>query len=791
MKLSRKWLSEFTDIQASPKEYEEKMTMSGSKVEITEELGAEISNVVVGRVTDIRRHENSDHLFVCTVDVGRGSPLTIVTGAQNVSAGDMVPVALDNSTLPGGVKITKGSLRGVESEGMLCSLKELGLTVNDFPYAIEDGIFIMQEDCSVGDDIHHVLGLDDSVVEFEITNNRPDCFSIRGLARESAVTFGTELRLPVPKVKGSDGDISEFLDVEIWDSELCPRYTARVVKNIKIEPSPKWMRERLRASGVRPINNIVDITNYVMLEYGQPMHAFDYACVSGGKIIVRSAFENEKLITLDGASHDLTPDMLVIADETRAVGLAGVMGGENSEITDDTKMVVFESANFNGVSIRKTAIALGMRTDASSRFEKGLDPLGTLPAVERACELVELLGAGEVVGGVIDVIASDSAPVTLKLEPEKINALLGTNIDRSFMEKVLIDLGFTIDGDIITVPSWRSDIQHYSDIAEEVARFYGYNVIEPTALHGVSVNGGLNETQLLEREAGELCRSLGFTEIMTYSFIGHVLNDKVLMPEDSPLRKGFVIQNPLGEDTSFMRTSTLPTMLDTLERNNSYRNRNVRVYELARTYLPKENDDLANERNILTLGAYGDTDFYSFKGCIESLLDSLRIKDVEFKAETNAFAYHPGRCAAVYAGGSRIGIMGQLHPTVCSNFGMDFPVLAAELDFGYMLENRSPEATYTPLPRFPSVLRDLSVVCDIEIPVADIEACIRSSGSELLCGITFFDVYTGAPIPAGRKSTSFSLEFRSDDHSLTDADVDLQMNNILKQLADELNAQIR
>lgn len=792
MKLSRKWLSEFTDIKAADKEYADAMTLSGSKVEGVEQLGAEISGVVVGKVLTIERHPDSDHLWICSVDAGTEAPIQIVTGAQNVKAGDLVPAALHGSALPDGVKIKKGNLRGVKSEGMLCSLKELGLDTHDFPYALEDGIFILREDCKPGDDIKDVIGFDDSVVEFEITNNRPDCFSIIGLARESAVTFGTELSIKSPEVRGSGGDIMSYLDIEIEDSALCPRYTARVVKNIKIGPSPKWLRQRLRASGVRPINNIVDITNYVMLEYGQPMHAFDYSCVEGNKIVVRTARVGETLETLDGNLRKLTADMLVIADISRPIGVAGVMGGGNSEITDKTTTIVFESANFNGVSVRKTAAALLMRTDASGRFEKGLDPMGTLPAVERACELVEMLGAGEVVDGVIDVVAADINTVTLPLEKDRINALLGTDIPEQFMVKVLTDLGFKVENGIITVPSWRPDIEHYSDIAEEVARFYGYNVIEPTVFRGAAVEGGLTARQTVERRLGELCRGIGFTEILTYSFIGNSDYDKMLISPDSLLRNSLKILNPLGDDTSVMRTTGLPSMLEVLGRNGSYRNRDVRLYELSKVYIPLEGAILPDERTLLVLGAYGDKeDFFSFKGCVEALLKSQKIVEPEFTARSDNPSFHPGRCAEVSFGGKTLGILGQLHPKVQENYGIDMPVYAAELDLSAILDMKLPEVAYRPLSRYPSVYRDLAIVCDSETPVAAVEKTIRSAGGVLLREVSLFDIYTGSPIPEGKKSAAFSLEFRSEEQSLTDVDVAPLMDKILKLLEKELGAQIR
>ncbi len=790
MNLSRKWLAAYTDIKASSKEYEDAMTLSGSKVEMTHEPSEDIKNVLVGRVTEISRHPDSDHLWVCQVDVGQAEPVQIVTGAQNVKTGDLLPVALHKSILPGGKKIEKGKLRGVLSNGMLCSLGELNLDKHDFPYAEEDGIFILQEDCKPGDDIKSVINADDSIVEFEITNNRPDCLSVIGLARESAVTFNTTLTIPEPKVKGCGGDIKEHLSIDIANADLCPRYTGRMIKNIKIEPSPKWMRQRLRAAGVRPINNIVDITNYVMLEYGQPMHAFDYACLDGGKIIVRNAKPGEMIHTLDGTPRALTADMLVIADSKKPIGVAGVMGGENSEISKNTKYAVFESANFNGISIRKTAIALGMRTDASSRFEKGLDPENTYLAVQRACELVEQLGAGEVINGVIDITAKKYVPTTLALEPDKINRLLGTDISIDFMTATLKKLGFTVTGDaMVTAPSWRGDIEHYSDLAEEVARFYGYNIIESTMFGGEAVAGGLTDKQALERHIGNVLRGLGFSEIYTYSFISPSAYDKICLSDNSALRKSTVILNPLGEDTSVMRTTSLPSMLETLARNVNYRNTNVRLYEMAKVYRPI-GQTLPDERLILTLGAYGTIDFSAIKGCVEALLRDMRVPDVTFSADRENTSYHPGRCAAVYSGKTAVGVIGQCHPSVAKNYDIG-ETYTAELDFAKLLECRALEGKYVSLPRFPAVSRDIAVVCDSAVTVAALTDCIKRGGGALLREVALFDIYTGSQVPEGKKSVAFSLKLRSDDMTLVDADADGTTKKILALLDTELGAVIR
>ena len=792
MKLSREWLGEYTTIGAPDKEYCDAMTMSGSKVEGWEVTGSEISRVVVGRVLSMERHTNSDHMWVCKIDVGGERELQIVTGAQNVNIGDLVPVALDGSTLPGGKEIHTGKLRGELSEGMLCSLGELGLEQRDFPYAIEDGIFILEEDCLPGDDIREVCGLNDSVVEFEITNNRPDCLSVRGLARESACTFHTPLTFAEPTVTAGHGDIHEKLSVEIKDAELCPRYTARMVKNIKIAPSPKWMRRRLRASGVRPINNIVDITNYVMLEYGQPMHAFDYACLHDGKIIVRRAEEGESLRTLDGNDHALTPGMLVIADPEGPVALAGVMGGANSEITDETTTIVFESANFLGHSIRKTAIALGMRTDASGRFEKGLDLFATVPAVDRACELVEMLGAGEVFDGTIDVLAKEPETTVIELDDKRINALLGTDIPREFMTDTLTSLGFELNGNTLTVPSWRGDCTMLADIAEECARFWGYDKIEATDIRGAATQGGYSEKTLFVRKLGTACRAMGYTEVMTYSFVSPSSLDKIKVPADSPLRDNYRILNPLGEDTSVMRTTALPSMLGVLSTNLSRRNMEAKLYEMATVYKKQPGKVLADERTVLTLGAYGgDVDFFALKGAVEALLCAARTPDVRFTADTETAAFHPGRCAAVWSGDTRLGTLGQIHPDVCAAYGLDGATYCAEIDVVLLHDLEGAEPVYTPLPRFPAITRDIAVVCDVSVPVGELTECIRKAEKNVLRGVKLFDVYTGVGIPEGKKSVAFSLTLRSDDGTLTDDHAEEAVRAVLDALRESFGAVIR
>jgi len=795
MKLNRKWLhEEFVDLShVSDKEYVETMTIFGQKVETYERMDAEIKNVVVGKVASIVRHENSDHMWVCQIDVGQEELVQIVTGAQNVHEGDLVPAALHNSWLPGGIHITKGKLRGVKSNGMLCSFAELGLTQNDLPGAYADGIWILNdENCKPGDDINLVIGNDDTIVDFEITNNRPDCYSIIGLARESAAAFGMQMKHHDPVVKGSDaGSMYDMLDVEVPATELCNRYSSRMVANVKIAPSPKWLRNRLRANGVRPINNIVDITNYVMLEYGQPMHAFDYRYVGSGKIIVREAEAGETLTTLDGNVRQLTPGMLVIADETKPIGLAGIMGGENSEIMDDTTTVVFESANFNGTSIRQTALALGMRTESSGKFEKNLDPMMTVPAVQRACELVELLGAGDVMDGIIDIINYVPAPKDLPLEPDKINRLLGTQISKEEMVKYLNLLEIDVEGDTIHVPSFRPDLNLMADIAEEVGRSYGYNEI-PTTAFKTSTQGGYTPFMLMENAAGNLCRSLGYSEIITYSFVSPTIFDQIRISADSPLRNTLKIQNPLGEDTSIMRTIALPSMLDILSRNYAYHNKNVKLYELAKIYLPVEGQILPEEPKMLMLGAYGSSEsFFTIKGELDAILYGLRLPKASYCAVKDNPSYHPGRCAKVSIGGIDLGYIGQVHPLAAKNYGIDCEVYCAEINFTALFDLRLPDPTYTPLPKYPTVTRDMAIVCDEAVTVAEAEAVIEKSAGKLLRNIRLFDIYRGVGIAEGKKSMAFSLELRADDRTLTDTDSEQVMTKVLAALSAELNAVLR
>lgn len=788
MNLSMKWLSDYVTLDTTVKDFCAAMTMSGSKVEVATEEGSEIKNVVVGKLLSVVPHENSDHLVVCQVDVGQEQPIQIVTGAPNVKAGDIVPVALCGAELPNGVKIKKGKLRGVESNGMLCSLGELGLTVHDFPYAIADGIFLIQEDCQIGQDIHEAIGLNDTSVEFEITSNRPDCLSVTGLAREAAATYHVPLNLKKPTFQGIDGNIQDALQVEIQNKEKCPRYAAGIVKNVKIAPSPRWMRERLRASGVRPINNLVDITNYVMLEYGQPMHAFDLRYVKDGKIVVRNAAEGETITTLDGVTRTLSPEMLVIADAEKPIAVAGVMGGEYSGIMEDTNTVVFESAYFEPVQVRRTAKKLGMRTDASARYEKGLDPEGCLRTLERAFELVELLGAGEPVRTHIDLDYNEKQRNRIPFDPAWINKFLGTDISREEMCDTMKMLEIEVDGDTCISPSFRIDLERPADIAEEVARIYGYNNIPSTVIKGVA-NASLTPKQKFRRTLENATVAVGCYGILTYSFISPKYFDKIALPADSSLRKTVVISNPLGEDTSVMRTTTLPSMLETLSLNYKNRNAAVALYEIGKEYLPTAPDKLPEEPDRLTIGMYGDdADFFTLKGMVETILETAGLHDCTYKAcgtDTpfgETCALHPGRSAVIYAGETPIGYLGEVHPTVQKNYEIGTRTYVAKLLIDEMQPLAQTEITYQPLPKFPAITRDLSLVCADEVPVGDLQAAMKKSVGNILEQITLFDVYKGEQIAAGMKSVSFSIRMRSHEGTLTDEQADAAMKRVLKAL---------
>lgn len=810
MNLSMKWLGDYVKADMPIKDFCHALTMSGSKVECYEKEGSSISNVVVGKILSKGPHENADALFVCQVDIGGEAPIQIVTNAKNVKEGDLVPVALDGAVLPEG-KIKKCKMRGVESFGMFCGLDTLGLTAHDFPYADPEGVFVIEEDCKPGEDIHTAIGLDDTSVEFEITSNRPDCLSVIGLARETAATYGTELKVKAPEFKGVDGDINSMLKVDIHNTEKCQRYCAGIVKNVKIGPSPRWMRERLRASGVRPINNFVDITNYVMLEYGQPMHAFDLRYVEGAHINVRNAKNGEKIMTLDGVERELTEDMLVIADEKKPVAVAGIMGGEYSGIMDDTTTVVFESAYFEPTQVRQTSKKLRLKSDASARYEKGVDRLISMTCLKRAFELVEELGAGEVLNTVIDCDYTDKTPATVEFSAEWINNFLGTDISEADIIKYLERLEFKVENGRVIAPSFRIDIGCKADIAEEVARIYGYNNIPSTDFRGVA-RAEFTEEQKFVRALRNAAVALGGYEIATYSFVSPKYFDKIKLPADSKLRKVVKIVNPLGEDTSVMRTSTIPSMLDVLSFNYNNRNDKACLFEISKEYLPAEEekpfingDTLANsgkqkhkysyslpdEPQRLTIGMYGgEADFYTLKGMVEQILAELKIDDVEYIRANDSdifdekYALHPGRSAVILKDGAPLGIMGEVHPEVQETYEIGVKTYVAKLNIPELKEAAADKITYQPLPKFPATTRDLSLLVDEDMPVAELEKTIKGAVGKILEKVTLFDVYRSDDMKKnGKKSIAYSISMRSHEGTLTDEQADGAMKRVLKALS--------
>ena len=785
MNTSKKWLLDFVDLDCTDKEFADGMTLSGSKVEAFEVEGSELSNIVTGRIETLERHPDSDHMWICMVNVGKDENIQIVTGAQNLSVGDVVPVALDDSVVHGGKHITKGKLRGVESCGMLCSLGELGLTAHDFPYAIEDGIFVLGDDCdkTLGIDIREAIGLNDTVTEFEITSNRPDCLSILGLAREAAATFGKELKVHEPKVKFSGKDVHDFLSVNILAPERCYRYCGAVVENVRVKPSPRWMRERLRACGVRPINNIVDITNYVMLEYGQPMHAFDLRYLKGGSVIVRLAKDGERITTLDGIERALSNDMLVIADAEKPVAVAGVMGGEYSGIMDDTNTIVFESACFNGPTTRLTAKALGMRTESSGRFEKELDPASCMPAILRALELVELLDAGDVVNGIIDCDKATHERRTLPFLPDWVNNFIGIDVSADEQKKILEAIDFEVKDGLVYIPTFRADIEHQADISEEIARFYGYQNIPNRPLSGVA-NAKRTPAQNLENLVSATLRACGLSEIATFSFISPKHYDKMRLPADSPKRNSVLISNPLGEDTSVMRTTVIPSMLDVLARNYNNRNEAAALFELSNEYIPNGPDKLPDENEMVTLGMYGDdADYYTLKGVAEAVFDACGVKGYDIEPLTDDPTFHPGRTAVITIDGKRLAILGEVHPLVLKNYDIGVKAYVGQIDFSLLLAYGDPDRKYTALPRFPATSRDLAFVCDIDLPVLKIEKLIAEAVGKIMESIKLFDVYVGPPILPGMKSVAFSIKMRAADRTLTDEEADAAMKHAIKALA--------
>lgn len=787
MKLPMSWLKDYMNTDGIDAEsYERKMTMSGSKVEKIENRADEIKNVVVGKIEKIEKHPDADKLVICQVNVGEAEPLQIVTGAPNAFEGAYVVVAKHKSTLPDGIKITKGKLRGVESAGMMCSTDELGISETR-----ADGILILPDGAPIGEDICKYLELDENVVEFEITSNRPDCMSVIGLAKETAATFGrkfTELDNSYPE---SDKKAADFTSIEVKDFSLCPRYTARLVENVKIAPSPDWMQKRLRECGLRPINNVVDITNYVMLEYGQPMHSYDFDQIKGGKIIVRAAEDGELLETLDDKPHKLDSTMIVISDAERAIGVAGIMGGANTEVSENTTRVLFEAATFSGVKIRRAAKKLGMRTDASALFEKGLDPENASKAMDRACKLLSDMG-GVVLGGMIDVRCAPQEPLKLKLDDKQINSFLGMDIPRGEMVKILESLEFKVEDDgTIIVPSFRGDIETYADIAEEIVRIYGYDKIPTVLMNSRVTTGGKNRKQQLEDKAKDILTSLGFFEIMTYSFTDPKLFDDINVPADSPLRNTVKIINPLGEENSIMRTTLIPTTLEVLKTNYSRRIPSAAVFELGTRYIPVDGQQLPDEIGTLSLGMYGDVDFYDLKGAVCGLLKRLGVPRPAFMTEKQDPTFHPGRCAVIAVGNKIIGILGQIHPKVAKNYKINTEIYIAELDFGAILPLCSSEITYAQLPKFPSTSRDIAMVLDDSINVADIEKIIEENAGKILESYKLFDVYRGEQVGENKKSVAYSITFRAADRTLVDDEVSAVMSKIVKALETKLGAALR
>lgn len=786
MKMPMSWLNDYTKITVTPQEYCDAMTLSGSKVDAFGMVGHGIEKVVVGQIEKIEPHPDADKLVVCQVNAG--TELQIVTGAKNVFEGAYVPVALHGAHLPDGTVIKKGKLRGVVSEGMMCSTDELGMTDG-----IATGILILDGQPKLGEDIKKTLGLDEVVVDFDITSNRPDCLSMIGLARESAVTMNEKFSVSKPVVAENSDNIGDYLSVSVESPELCPRYTARVVKNIHIAPSPEWMQKRLEHSGIRAINNIVDITNYVMLEYGQPMHAFDLEFLQGHTICVRTAKENEKIVTLDGTERALTKEMLVICDADRPVAVAGVMGGENSEIQETTKTIVFESANFSGASVRSTAKALGMRTEASARYEKELDAWMTEDAVNRACQLICELGAGEVVGGTIDICGTLPNRTEIALRPEKINRFLGTDIAESEMIRILERLECEVKDGKVYPPTFRKDLETEADLAEEIARFYGYDRIESTLMQGEAVAGGKTLKQKAEDLVRKTLAARGLYEIYTYSFTDPASFDKLNIPADSRLRRCVAVLNPLGEEQSVMRTQHYNEMLKALALNYSRRNQNVGLFELGTAYYPKALPvtELPEERELITVGMYGEDDFYSLKGIIEQLLEALNIDSYQVCAKKDNPTFHPGKTAEVLIDGTAVGILGAVHPTVCENYGLDCEVLMATFDFTALLEHVNPDKTYRALPKYPAVTRDLAVLCGDEVEAGRVEEIIARCGKSLIEEIKLFDIYKGKQIPEGKKSMAYSVVFRAADRTLEEQEVSRVMDKILTQLKDKLHVTLR
>ena len=797
MNTSLSWIKAYVpDLDVTAQEYTDAMTLSGTKVEGYEELDADLSKIVVGQIDKIEKHPDADKLIICQVNIGSES-VQIVTGANNVHEGDKVPVVLDGgrvagghepgSRVAGGIKIKKGKLRGIESCGMMCSIEELGSDRDMYPEAPEEGIYIFKDDVEVGSSAIEALGLNDVVFEYEVTSNRVDCFSVIGIAREAAATFGKEVHPPVVTATGNNEDVNDYIKVSVKDSELCPRYCARVVKNIKIGPSPKWMQRRLASVGIRPINNLVDITNYVMEEYGQPMHAYDLDTIADREIIVRTAAKGEKFTTLDGQEREMDDTVLMICDGKKSIGIAGIMGGENSMITDDVKTMLFEAACFDGTNIRKSSKKVGLRTDASGKFEKGLDPNNAQAAIDRACQLVEELGAGEVVGGMVDVYGKKKEPVRVPFDANEINNLLGTDISKEEMIGYFEKIGLSYDEESseVIAPTFRHDLYRIADLAEEVARFYGYDNIPTTLPRGEATTGKLSFKLRVEEVARDIAEFCGFSQGMTYSFESPKVFDKLMIPEDSPLRQTVEIINPLGEDYSIMRTTSLNGMLTSLATNYNRRNKGVRLYELGNVYLPKALPltELPEERMQFTLGMYGDGDFFSMKGVIEEFFDKVGMHGKEtYDPQAGKPYLHPGRQANVIYDGTVVGYLGEVHPDVADTYGIGTKAYIAVIDMPEVVKRATFDRKYTGIAKFPAVNRDISMVMPKEILVGQVEEVIEKKGGAYLESYALFDLYEGAQIKEGYKSVAYSIVFRAKDKTLEDAEVAEAMERILKEL---------
>ena len=797
MNTSLAWIKALVPgLSVTEQEYMDAMTLSGSKVEGYKKLDADLDKIVIGQIKEIKPHPDADKLIICQVDVGAGENIQIVTGAPNVSEGDKVPVVLeggrvagghDGNLTPGGIKIKKGKLRGVESCGMMCSIEELGSTKDFYPEAPEYGIYIFEPDAKVGSDAIEALGLHDAVFEYEITSNRVDCFAVLGIAREAAATFRKEFKPPVVTKTGNNEDVNDYIKVTVKDQDLCSRYTARVVKNIHLAPSPKWMQNRLSAQGIRPINNLVDITNYVMLEYGQPMHAYDLDTIAGKEIIVRRASADETFVTLDGQERKLDESVLMICDADKPVGIAGIMGGENSMITDNVKTMLFEAACFDGTNIRLSSKKIGLRTDASSIFEKGLDPNNAMEAMDRACQLIEELGAGEVVGGAVDIYPVKKEGRRIPFEPEKYNRLLGTEISKEDMLSYFkrLELGYDEASNELLIPSWRQDLECDADIAEEVARFFGYDNIPTTLPNGEATTGKLSFKLRIEEVARDIAEFCGFSQGMCYSFESPKVFDKLLIPEDSDIRKTVTISNPLGEDFSIMRTISLNGMLTSLSTNYNRRNKDVRLYELGNIYLPKQVPvtELPEERMQFTLGMYGEGDFFTLKGVVEEFLTKIGMNEkIEYDPNAGKPYLHPGRQANISYASKVIGYIGEVHPMVASNYAIKDRVYVAVLDMPEIVSQASFDRKYQGIAKFPAATRDISMVVPRNILAGDIEKVFDSKGGAYLESYKLFDIYEGTQIRLGYKSLAYSLTFRGKEKNLEEADITGAMDKILKEL---------